>query len=86
MTRSYDLRECVRVKNKNINKTDEKDDETNTNTNSDFTLEVVGSESASNPLLTFGYHEADPDLIDQLYSSPKSRPLRGEAASYWDQD
>jgi hypothetical protein len=84
MTRSYDLRECVRIKNKNNNKTDDKDDEAKFITNNEFTLEVVGSESASNPLVTFGYHEADADLIDQLYSSPKSRPLRGEGASYWD--
>jgi len=52
----------------------------------DFSLEVSGSESSHDPMASFGTDESDPDLVDQLYRSPKKRPLRGDGATYWDQE
>jgi hypothetical protein len=51
----------------------------------DTELEVSGlSPSSGNPLAAWGNEETDPDLIDQLYMSYRSRANRGENASSWD--
>jgi len=81
MTKLDDLRDYLRNKNK------PKDDSVRKNLTEkeDFSLEVSGSDSSRDPMASFGTDESDPDLVDQLYLSPKNRPLRGEGV-YWDQD
>lgn len=84
MTKLDDLRDFVRNKhNKQIDKEEsarknlaEKEEE--------FSLEVAGT--TDNPFASFGDSETDPDIVEQLYSSPRNRVLRREGASYWDQD
>jgi len=47
----------------------------------DIQLEVSGlSPSSDNPLAAWGDEETDPDIIDMLYRSYRSRPNRGEGA------
>ncbi len=58
----------------------------NTNEDDDIQLEVSGSESTRTPLVAAADDETDPDLIDQLYRSPRNRVPRGEGASAWDSD
>ena len=82
MTKLDDLRDFVRSKH-NKKKDDsrpvvEKEKE--------FSLEVAGSEATTNPLASFGDSETDPDIVEQLYSSPRNRVPKGEGASYWDED
>lgn len=43
-------------------------------------LEVAGSKSSKTPLLACDDDEMDMDLIDQLYTKPKHRPLDGSGA------
>jgi len=84
LTKLDDLRDFVRNKhNKQIDKEEsarknlaEKEEE--------FSLEVAGT--TDNPLASFRDSETDPDIVEQLYSSPRNRVLRREGASYWDQD
>jgi len=84
LTKLDDLRAILHNKNK------PKDDAGNTNIanteKQEFSLEVAGSESSRDPMASFGTDESDPDLVDQLYLSPKNRPLRGDGATYWDQE
>jgi hypothetical protein len=84
LTKLDDLRDFVRNKhNKQIDKEEsarknlaEKEEE--------FSLEVAGT--TDNPLASFGDSETDPDIVEQLYSSPRNRVLPREGASYWNQD
>jgi len=82
MTKLDDLRDYLRNKGK------KKDDSMSSQTaeKETFSLEVAGSDATANPLASFGDSETDPDIIDQLYSSPRNRVPKGEGASYWDQD
>lgn len=82
MTKLDDLRDYLRNKNKKKLEVAKK----NLAEKQDFSLEVSGSESSRDPMASFGTDESDPDLVDQLYLSPKNRPLRGDGATYWDQD
>jgi hypothetical protein len=82
LTKLDDLRDFVRNKNK---KPEADKDKAKAIPKVEHSLEVAGSEATTNPLASFGDSETDPDLIEQLHSSPKSRPLRGEGV-YWDQD
>lgn len=52
----------------------------------EFSLEVAGSDATANPLASFGTEETDPDIVSQVYSSPRNRVPKGEGASYLDQD
>jgi hypothetical protein len=47
-------------------------------------LEVAGSESSKNPLITFGDSQTDPDLLEQLYTKSKYKPNDGFGADRWD--
>ena len=49
-------------------------------------LEVAGSESSKKPLVSFGDDETDPDLLDQLHRSIKTKPNDEFGASSWDSD
>jgi hypothetical protein len=81
MTKLDDLREFIRSKNKKeepqYKKSTEKEEK------QEYSLEVGGA--TDNPLASFGDDDTDKDLIDQLYSSPRGRVLRGDGA-VWDQD
>jgi hypothetical protein len=84
MTKLDDLRAFVRNKQKNKNNSEpssKKLEEKET-----FSLDVAGSDATANPLASFGTEETDPDLVEQMYSSPRNRVPKGEGASYWDQD
>jgi hypothetical protein len=83
MTKLDDLRDYLRSKNK------KKDDSIMISQNTEketFSLEVAGSDASANPLASFGTEETDPDIVEQLYSSPRNRVPKGEGASSWDQD
>jgi hypothetical protein len=81
LTKLDDLREFVRNKGK-------KKDSTMKNIveKQEFSLEVAGSDATANPLASFGTEETDPDLVSQVYSTPRNRVPKGEGASYLDQD
>ena len=81
MTKLDDLRDYLRNKNKKPIA-----EKAIAETTKDFSLEVSGSDSSRDPMASFGTDESDPDLVDQLYLSPKNRPLQGEGATYWDQE
>jgi hypothetical protein len=81
LTKLDDLGEFIRNKSKKNVDTDPTPTPTK---EKEFSIVVAGSEATTNPLASFGDDLMDMDLIDQLCSSPKSRPLRGEGASYWD--
>lgn len=82
MTKLDDLRDYLRNKNKPKGENSAQDKQQE----QDFSIDVDGSEASRNPLASFGDDETDPNLVDQLYLSPKNRPLRGEGATYWDQE
>jgi hypothetical protein len=86
MTKLDDLRSYLKNKNKKKNSDSDAEDNFNTSQEKEFSLEVAGSEATTNPLASFGDSETDPDIIDQLYSSPRNRVPKGEGASSWDQD
>ena len=50
----------------------------------DVELEVSGTESNRNPLVAWADEETEPDIIEQLYRSHRSKPNIGEGASSWD--
>jgi hypothetical protein len=81
LTKLDDLREFVRNKGK-------KKDSTMKNIveKQEFSLEVAGSDATANPLASFGTEDTDPDLVSQVYSSPRNRVPKGEGASSLDQD
>jgi hypothetical protein len=82
MTKLDDLREFVRNKSKKKdNSVNKKIAEKET-----FSLEVAGSDATANPLASFGTEETDPDIVSQVYGSPRNRVPKGEGASYWDED
>jgi hypothetical protein len=86
LTKLDDLRDFLRNKDKDkkeCKKSLHSEQETEKET---FSLEVAGSDANANPLASFGDSETDPDLIEQMYSSPRNRVPKGEGASYWDQD
>lgn len=68
-----------------ISKKKNKDKEKNSKINSPEVdiLEVAGSESSKKPLVSFGDDETDPDLLDQLHRSIKTKPNDGSGASSW---
>lgn len=49
-------------------------------------LEVAGSESSKRPLISCAGDQTDPDLLDQLHRSIKTKPNDGSGASSWDSD
>jgi hypothetical protein len=85
MTKLDDLRDYLRNKGKKKDNSMSSQKLTETEKET-FSLEVAGSDATANPLASFGDSETDPDIIDQLYSSPRNRVPRGEGASSWDQD
>lgn len=54
------------------------------NDEDDQDLEVAGTETTKKPLVSFADDERDMDLIDQLYSKGKNKPLEGQFAESWD--
>lgn len=73
MTKIEELSEAIAKKNQSKKENEEDDD-----------LEVSGAESTKKPLVSFGDDETDMDLIDQLYSKGKHKPLEGQFAQKWD--
>jgi hypothetical protein len=63
---------------KNRNKKTDEDSE-------EIELEVSGlSPGSGNPMAAWASEETDPDMIEMLYRSYRSRPLMGEGADSWD--
>jgi len=85
LTKLDDLRDFLRNKDKK-NDAGERSFSNTKKEKETFSLEVAGSDANANPLASFGDSETDPDLIEQMYSSPRNRVPKGEGASYWDQD
>jgi len=83
MTKFEELTDIIsKKKNKaaNYSKVRTSDDDNNEE------LEVAGSESSKTPLLSYANDETDPDLLDQLHRSIKTKPNDGSGASSWDSD
>jgi hypothetical protein len=85
MTKLDDLRDFLRNKDKKAS-SNSFSEEKEKQEGEKFSLEVAGSDATANPLASFGTEEIDPDIVDQLYSSPRNRVPKGEGASSWDQD
>ena len=83
MTKFEELTDIIsKKKNKaaNYSKVRTSDDDNNEE------LEVAGSESSKTPLLSYANDETDPDLLDQLHRSIKTKPNDGSGAFSWDSD
>ncbi len=78
MTKFEELTDIIASKkNKNNSKKGNDEDDS-------LDLEVAGTETTKKPLVSFADDETDMDLIDQLYSKGKHKPLEGQVAESWD--
>jgi hypothetical protein len=70
MTKLDDLRQFLKDKNK---KEDDSGNKKLPNSQeTEYSLEVGGT--TANPLASFGTEETDPDIVSQVYSSPRKSP------------
>lgn len=82
MTKFEELQEII-TRNKNKGKGKGKIEQQD---NDDNELEVAGSEGTKQPLISCGDDETDPDLLDQLHRSFKTKPNNGSNSAPWDSD
>jgi trehalose-6-phosphatase len=83
MTKFEELQDII-ARNKNKGKAKDKNYELDSD--DDNELEVAGSEGTKQPLISCGDDETDPDLLDQLHRSYKTKPNNGSNSAPWDSD